>query len=141
MSCMHTIPGILTANEHGAILVDLNRTAKITRSAPHRVYLRKVNWNSIKAATSEFVGQFCVEARGRSFAAQWESIEKLLAKILNELILSKLTKTRTDQPWLCGYLKDAGRNKERFYSKWEKIRSRQKYFNGASLYALSPWDQ
>ena len=64
MSSIDTIPGISTDTEHEAIMVDLNLKAEITKSVPHRVYLwNKVKWDSIKAATSEFVSQFCAEAR------------------------------------------------------------------------------
>ena len=66
MSIIDTIPGISTDTEHEAIVVDLNLKAEITKSVPHRVYLwNKVKWDSVKAATSEFVSAL------RPVVGQW----------------------------------------------------------------------
>ena len=103
MSSIDTIPGISTDTEHEAIMVDLNLKAEITKSVPHRVYLwNKVKWDSIKAATSEFVSQFCAEASGSSVDEQWESIENHLTQMLKEFVPSKFTRRHTVQPWLSG---------------------------------------
>ena len=132
MSSIDTIPGISTDTEHEAIVVDLNLKAEITKSDPHRVYLwNKVKWDSIKAATSEFVSWFCAEASGKSVDEQWESIENHLTKMLKEFVPSKFTRRRTDQPWLSGDLKRRCRKKQRLYNRWKKLKSRKKPCKGA----------
>ena len=132
MSSIDTIPGISTDTEHEAIVVDLNLKAELIKSAPHRVYLlNKVKWDSIKAATSEFVSRFCAEASDRSVEEQWESIENHLTKMLKEIVLSKFTRRRTDQLWLSGDLKRRCRKKQRLYNRWKKLKSRKKPCKGA----------
>ena len=114
LSAIETVPGISTADEHVAIVTDLNLKADICKSVPHRVHQWKnVDWEKVKGETKAFADQFCVESHGKSVDDQWKSIEQHLNHILKIHVPSKLSKSRKDQPWLNRELKRRCRRKQR----------------------------
>ena len=127
LSAIDTVPGISTADEHVAILTDLNLKADICKLVPHRVHQWKnVDWEKVKGETKAFADQFCVDSHGKSVDDQWKSIEQHLNHILKIHVPSKLSKSRKDQPWLNRELKRRCRRKQRLYNRWKKMKSQNK---------------
>ena len=126
------IPGISTADEHEAIVVeaivvDAKLRAQFTKSAPHKIYQwKKVQWDRVRADTTTFADQFCAEADGMSVDEQWDSIEKHLESVVRNHVPHKMSKTRSDQPWLSTELKRRCRRKQRMFNKWKKLKAKHK---------------
>ena len=127
LSSIETIPGISTANEHAAIVTDLNLKAEVSKSAPHKIHQwNKVNWDNVKGETRTFANEFCADAGGKSVDEQWECIEHHLNGILKKHVPSKTSKVRKDQPWLSNELKRRCRRKQRMYNRWKKLKASNK---------------
>ena len=127
LSSIETIPGISTANEHAALVTDLNLIAEIAKTVPHRVHQwSKVNWDDVKGETKAFADQSCAEARDMSVDEQWESIKQHLNSVLKKHVPSKFSKVRKDQPWLSNELKRRCRRKQRMYNRWKRLKALNK---------------
>ena len=53
------VPGVSTANEHSAVVVDLKLRAQVTKKAPHKIHKwSSANWEKMRAETSSFSRAF-----------------------------------------------------------------------------------
>ena len=115
-------PGVSTANEHAAIVTDLNLRAERTKSAPHKVHLWKsVDWTNIKKKTADFAQKFLTDFQNSTSAEEQNAaIQDHIEKLIANDIPTKLTKPSFDQPWISKELKRKCRKKQRLYTKWKK---------------------
>ena len=121
------IPGVSTANEHGAVVTDLNLRAERTKSAPHKVHLWKsVDWDNIKNKTRTFAQKFLVDHQNSTAEAQNSAIQEHIEDIIAKDIPTKFSKPRCDQPWIDKELKLKCRKKQRLYHKWQKTKGNKK---------------
>ena len=120
-----TIPGISTANEHESIVVDLDLKAEVNKSIPHTVYQwSQVNWVEVKRRASVFAERFCREYEDKSAKEQGEAVQGFIDSLMKDkkLIPSKLSRNRTDLPYMDRNLKRMCRKKRRLYTRWKKRR-------------------
>ena len=123
-----SIPGVSTANEHAAIVTDLNLRAERTKAAPHKVHLWKsVDWTNIKNKTKDFAQRFLADFQDSTSAEEQNAaIQDHIEKIIANDIPTKITKPSFDQPWISRELKRKCRKKQRLYSKWKKGKGNKK---------------
>jgi hypothetical protein len=103
----------------------------VTKSQPCKIHqCSKVDWTEVREDTADYARQFCGELKDAPVDDQWKSIENHLTKMVKTHVPIKMSKARTDQPWLTTELKKRCRKKQRMYNRWKKLKSRNKPCRG-----------
>ena len=127
VTSLSNVPGVSTADEHEAIVSDIQLQAQISKSAPRTIHLwSKALWSDIKSDTNVFTKQFMEKSATWSVDAMWDSIETHLGNMVKKFVPSKVSKPRSDQPWITPSLRRKCRKKQRLYRKWKKLKSQGK---------------
>ena len=117
------IPGI---SDHDALAIDMDIQAQLSKKPPHKVFKwGKADWDSMKADTIDFSKQYLDVSGNRSVSENYSSIENHLKKVLNTHVPSKMSRIRSDVPWLTNELKRQCRRKQRLYNKSKKSGKRE----------------
>ena len=112
---VNTIPGI---SDHDIIVLDVDLKAERTKKAPHKVYQwDKANWEQMKPCTKVFATKYLTEAHSRNTKTNYQAIENHLCNMMTAHVPSKLTRTRTDLPWMTNTLKRMCKRKHRLYNR------------------------
>ena len=127
VSSLDNIPGIFTADEHEALVADTTLRAQTVKSVPRKIQQwGKAVWSKIRSDTQAFATRFCDGAGDWSMDKQWDEIERHLADVIKKHVPSKISKTRTDQPWITTELRRKCRKKQRLYNKWKRLKAKGK---------------
>ena len=125
---IRNIPGISTANEHEALLLEVQLQVKTTKKKPHKVFQwNKVDWEALKRDASQFNEDFLTSEADASNDADthFTKFESFIDSLLQK-VPTRMTKVREDVPWLTPSLKRAVRKKQRLYNSWKRTKSASK---------------
>ena len=117
-SCINKCQPIPGISDHEIVYIDSDIKPRRKRPVKRKIYLwDKADMNVIHDEGNKMMQEFVSTYDSSSSVIEmWDSIESKLMKIL-DLVPSKFTSTRFNQPWVTRKVKQLNRQKQRAYNK------------------------
>ena len=126
-SCVNKCTPIPGISDHEIVFVDTDIKPKRRKPVKRKIYLwDKADLDEIQHEGNKMMEEFvCKYNSSSSVNEMWDTIQSRLSAILN-LVPSKLTSTRFNQPWINRKIKQLSRRKQRAYNKARHCRLQHK---------------
>lgn len=118
---IHTVPGI---SDHDMIVVDSVIKPVINRKKPRKInQFSKADWDTAKSDTIKFAQDYATSSPNRTIHQNWKSLKDHIFTTMDSHVPSKMSKSRSDLPWLTTSLKRIIRRKNKLYAKAKKSKN------------------
>ena len=115
---IHILPGF---SDNYFVLSDSNLAPSYARKLPRKIcFFLKANWAEVRQKISDFSVTYLNTMRELDISTKWNALKKQLNDIMDTCILSKMTTTRHNVPWINRTLIRLTRKKQRLFNEAKK---------------------